>query len=49
MWYLNKITNLKWDVNDKNKDLIRRLNEDIKTYEKIEETKKIVTAKVGGK
>lgn len=39
MWYLNKITKLKWDINEKDKDLIRRLNEDTKTYEKIEEKK----------
>jgi hypothetical protein len=47
MWYLNKVTKLKWDVDEKNKDLIRRLDEDTKTYEKIEEKKP--TSKVGDK
>lgn len=40
MWYLNKTTKLKWDVDEKNKDLIRRLDNDTKNYEKIEEEKK---------
>jgi len=48
MWYLNKITKLKWDIDPKNKDLIRRLDEDTKTYEKIVEEKK-PTKKAGDK
>lgn len=35
MWYLNKETGLKWDINEKDKDLIKRLDND-KNYEKVD-------------
>lgn len=44
MWYLNKTTGLKWDINEKDKDLIKRLDDD-KNYEKVEAEKKPVPKK----
>lgn len=34
MWYLNKKTGLRWDINESDKDLIKRLDDD-KNYEKV--------------
>lgn len=44
MWYLNKKTGLKWDINEKDKDLIKRLDVDM-NYEKVEEEKKSTSKK----